>query len=133
MSQDVIVKSTTKHYRTEVIMEGHQWWADEPKNMGGGDTAPPPIALLLSSLGTCTTITLQMYAQRKQWPLEGLTITLRQHAEKDASLTTTYITCEIHLDGPLNDEQRNRLLEIATSCPIHKILVNPVGINTLLV
>ena len=133
MKQDVVVKSTGQHYRTQVILEAHEWWADEPESAGGGDTAPHPMALLLSSLGTCTTITLQMYAQRKKWPLEGVTISLRQHAEKDASITTTIITREIKLEGPLDETQRFRLLEIADSCPIHKVLINPIEVKSSLV
>ncbi len=130
--QDVIVKSTGTLYRTEVCMDGHQWFADEPVTAGGGDTAAPPTALLLSGLGACTTITLQMYARHKGWPLQGVTVTLRHATQTDASITTTHITREIVLDGPLAHEQKLRLMEIAEACPIHKMLVNPVEIRSVL-
>ncbi|WP_277186406.1 OsmC family protein [Caballeronia sp. BR00000012568055] len=104
----------------------HTWLADEPASLGGADTGPTPNSLLLSSLGACTNITLRMYAKRKGWPLEAVGVLL--------SMTTgaegTAIDRQITLTGPLDDEQRERLLQIANACPVHKILSGTIRIDS---
>lgn len=131
--QDVIVKSAGQPYRTEIIMDEHQWFADEPKMAGGANTAPPPTALLLSSLGACTAITVRMYARRKGIALEGVTVTLRHSTEIDASITVTHIVCELALEGNLSHEERLRLMEIAEACPVHKLLTGPIEIRNVMI
>ena len=110
---------------------GHAWLGDEPEDKGGANAAPDPTRLLLSSLGACTVITLQMYAARKQWPLAGVEVELQFNpAGKPASGTD--ITRRVTLRGELDDMQRVRLLQIANACPIHDVLVGEVRIETSL-
>jgi putative redox protein len=108
---------------------GHAWLADEPADVGGGDTGPSPHRLLLSALGACTAITLQMYAARKQWPLTGVGVELRFNPD-GTPVSGNDIARVITLQGILTDEQRARLLQIANVCPIHKVLTGEVRIAT---
>ncbi len=104
----------------------HLWHADEPVSLGGGDLAPTPVSLLLSGLGACTSITLKMYAQRKGWPLEDVQVRLSMTTGENGST----IDRKIVLHGELTNEQRERLLQVATTCPVHKILTRPIAIET---
>jgi putative redox protein len=117
-------------YRTEVGVRGHAFIADEPASVGGADDGPTPYDYLLGALGTCTAMTLRMYADRKGWPLEAAVIRLRdahshaadcENCEKQA-VGIRRIERQIELKGPLTDEQRERLLAIADRCPIKQTL-----------
>ncbi len=131
-SQPVTVSIDTQHprYAAQISAGEHRLSADEPVSLGGGDTAPTPTELLLSALGSCTAITLRMYAERKQWPVEAIEVTLN-YAEgvKDK----TVIERRVRVTGALDDEQRARLLQIANACPVHKILTGTVEVPTEIV
>jgi putative redox protein len=117
----VIVRTGRAHYRTEILAAGHSLLADEPETAGGADAGPSPFGLLMAALGACTTITLRMYADRKEWPLEEIGVSLR-HRKLKAGEATDEISQKLELAGPLDGEQRARLLEIAHRCPVHRAL-----------
>jgi len=117
------------HYRTKIYADGHFIYADEPEELGGSNEGMAPGALLLASLGSCTAITIRMYADRKQLKLEHIKIELAICPEEEMNKETT-ITRKIHLTGTLTGAEQERLMEIADKCPIHKLLSNPIRIQT---
>ncbi|MQQ99281.1 OsmC family protein [Glaciimonas soli] len=124
------VSGTTPYTVTLTDDQGHQWLGDEPAEAGGADAGPSPSQILLSSLGTCTIITLQMYAARKQWPLTGVEVRLQFNPNGKPAADVTDITRHITLQGDLDSEQRERLLQVANACPIHKVLSGEIHIAT---
>lgn len=136
----VVVRTGREHYYTEVVASGHRLTVDEPESVGGTDRGGTPYDLLLGALGSCTSITLRMYADRKSWPLEEIVVRL-SHAKIHASQCETCETAEgkadrigreIELIGDLSDEQRARLLEIADRCPVHRTLHSEILVETRL-
>jgi putative redox protein len=117
------------HYKTKIYAGGHFIYADEPEDLGGTDEGISPGALLLASLGSCTAITIRMYADRKNIELDAIKIELAICKEAEMSKSTT-ISRKIELTGQLDNVQRERLIQIADKCPIHKILSNPITILT---
>lgn len=140
-NQVLIVHGSAKGFAQEITVRGHQLLADEPTALGGTDTGPSPYDLLLSALGACTSMTVSLYARRKQWPLEGVTMRLRHariHAadceeceKKDGMLDR--IECDVELHGTLTEEQQTRLFEIANRCPVYRTLTSEIEIQTRLV
>lgn len=124
-----ITELDKSRFKTKVYAGGHLIYADEPTELGGTDEGMNPGALLLASLGSCTAITIRMYADRKEIPLESIKIDLAICKEEEMSKETT-ISRQIEFFGPITAEQRDRLLIIADKCPIHKLLSNPIRILT---
>jgi putative redox protein len=138
---EVVVHGSAAGFAQEIIVRSHRLTADEPVEAGGTDSGPSPYDLLLSALGSCTSMTLGMYARRKSWPLESVTVRLRNsriHAVDCAECETKEgmldrIELDIELAGTLSAEQRSKLLEIANKCPVHRTLVSEINIRTRLV
>jgi len=117
-----------EHYRMEVRMANLLLIADEPTDNGGSGQGFSPHHLLAASVGTCTSATVRMYADRKGWPLEAVdTEVAITHGE---SLDITHIHISIRFTGALDDTQRARLLQIAEHCPIHRVLTGTISIDT---
>lgn len=120
-------------YRTTASIRNHTWYADEPEEKGGTNTAPSPGELMLSSLGSCIAITMKYYADRKGWDLQGVDVAVDYErfigkdypAYEGDSAFVHEIRKSIVLHGDLDDKQRERLYEIATKCPIHRLLATP--------
>jgi putative redox protein len=126
----VIVRTGQARYHTEILAAGHSLVADEPESAGGTDTGPTPWGLLMAALGACTTITLRMYADRKEWPLREIGVRLQheklkavgQPKSEGEAPKTDEVRQTVELVGPLDAEQRQRLFEIAHRCPVHRAL-----------
>ena len=134
---DVVVRGNAGGFLQEVVSGNHNLRADEPVGVGGGDAAPGPYDYLLVALGVCTSMTVGLYARRKQWPLENITVSLRHsriHAKDCEECETKegmldQIDTEIELTGSLSSEQRAKLMEIAAKCPVHRTLKSEINIR----
>ena len=136
----VVVRGEATGFAQEITAGPHRFVSDEPTTAGGTDTGPTPYDLLLAGLGSCTSMTIAMYARHKQWALERVTVRLRHsraHADDCAACETrparlTLIERDIELEGALDEEQRARLLAIANRCPVHLTLTSQMDIRTRL-
>ena len=137
----VIVHGKAAGFAQEVKIDSHELYADEPASYGGTDTGPSPYDLLLAALGSCTSMTIGLYARKRSWPLESITVSLRHskiHAIDCEECETKEgridrIELDIQLTGSLTDEQRTKLIEIAGKCPVHQTLTSEINIKTRLI
>jgi putative redox protein len=113
-------------YKTELIASGHHLIADESLDVSGENLGPAPGEYLMMSLASCTAITLRMYADRKKFPLDKIRVEIGTEKINH----TTLFKRHIYLEGNLDEAQRERLLQIANACPVHKTLTNPIEIKT---
>ena len=138
----VLVEETGQgRFQQRITVGSHSFLADEPASLGGAGSGPGPYDLLLAALGACTSMTMRLYAERKGWPLTAISVRLR-HAKIHASdcvdcetrddAWVDEISKEIALEGPLDSAQRERLIEIAARCPVHRSLESEVKIRTRL-
>lgn len=135
---EVVVSELNRRFLRQVASDNHAWLADEPKRSGGNDLGPDPYEHLLAALGTCTSMTIRMYANRKKWPLEDVDIRLthtRRHADDcedcdDKRARVEVLQRYVTLHGDLSAEQRARLMEIADRCPVHRTLEGDLRIET---
>jgi putative redox protein len=130
----VIVRGGAAEFTQEIMAGPHRLTSDEPLASGGKDAGPTPYDLLLAALGSCTSMTVALYARRQSWPLEGVTVWLRHSRIHAADCETKLgmldrIECDIRFAGPLTSEQRARLREIAGKCPVHRTLTSEIDIR----
>lgn len=135
----VVTRTRLGSFRTDVRIRAHGLVADEPASVGGEDAGPTPYDLLVAGLGACTSMTLEMYAERKGWPLEEARVRLRhrkihrrdeKECEEGRDARLDVVDREVELIGPLDREQRTRLMEIADRCPVHRTLEAGVRVET---
>jgi putative redox protein len=137
MTRAVFVNDGQVRYVQNIWVGHHLLQADESVDLGGVDAGPDPFELILAALGARISITLRMYADRKQWPLDGVQVRLsyaRVHAEDCATCENEaklidIIEVELLVVGDLSAEQRRRLREIAEKCPVHRTLASPIPIR----
>lgn len=137
---DVTVSSTSSLQNEVCYGADHRFITDEPIAAGGEDAGPDPYTLLLAALGTCISMTVTLYARRKAWPLERVTVRLRQNRIHAADCLDCAPHAEgfvhrieraVNFEGKLSAEQVDRLREIAHKCPVHKTLTAPIVIGEL--
>lgn len=129
----VTVAESHKGTFTQTVTDGrHTSASDVVEAMGGQNSAPAPYDRLLAALGSCTSMTLRMYADVKKWPLDGVTVELTHRKEQENGKTVDVLTRSIAVTGNLDDEQRSRLIEIANKCPVHRTLESHPEVKTVL-
>ena len=134
MSSAVVVAENGKGRYQQGIQAGqHQWLSDEPAALGGNDAGPAPFDFLLAALGSCTSITLRMYAERKGLDLQKISVHLEHEKREVEGISRDHIQRKITLEGGLTAEQRQRLLEIANKCPVFRTLSQPLIIDSELI
>ena len=137
----VMVRERDHEFIQDIFTDTHSLVADEPESAGGHDLGPNPYEFLLAALGTCTSMTMRMYAKRKQIPVDDIVVMLKHskiHAQdcRDCEAKVGMIDIlnrDIELKGDLTQEQINKLMEIAQKCPVHRTLLNEIQINTRLI
>jgi uncharacterized OsmC-like protein len=134
---DVVVRGNAQEFLQEIVAGKHHLRGDEPISYGGKDAAPSPYDYLLIALGVCTSMTVGLYARKKEIPLENITVSLRHsriHAKDCEDCETKAgmldrIDAQIELTGALTTEQHSRLMEVAHKCPVHRTLKSEIDIR----
>jgi putative redox protein len=124
------VTNNGETYTSNIQVNQHSLLVDEPIEKGGEDLGPAPGDYLCAALASCKAITLRMYAQRKQWKVDEIKVKVNLVLGKETSTGHNTFFCELFFTGDLDDEQQKRLLVIANSCPLHKLLSKPSDIVT---
>ncbi len=132
LDKDILISSQGENYLTHIQLANHQLIADEPESKGGKDKGSNPYQLLLASLGSCSAITIRMYAQNKKWDVHLVDIKLNLAQVQRENEKITVIVRKISLGGNLTSEQKERLLAVAKACPVAKILTGSVEIESSL-
>ncbi|HMV42597.1 MAG TPA: OsmC family protein [Leptospiraceae bacterium] len=132
LDSDVIVSIKNEDYLSEVSIGKHRLVADEPESKGGQDKGPNPYEMLLASLGSCTVITLRMYAQNKKWEIGTVQVKLNLEQVQRESEKITVIRRKIHFSENLESDKKDRLLAVAKACPVAKIISGTVEIDSAL-
>ncbi len=123
MSQPVTVTEQTNHKYTNNISNGrHRMIADEPEELGGADLGPTPFEYLCAALGSCTTITMRMYVDRKGWSVDQLAAVVSHSKQEVSGQMTDVFERHLTITGNISDEQRQRIMTIANKCPVHRTL-----------
>ena len=133
MANEVLVSIGETSYTTTISYEDLNILADEPIEVGGQNKGLAPTQLLLSSVGACKAITMRMYANRKEWKVDKIDIKVSSEVQRSEQQQTTYIKCNIFIEGDLDEEQKRRLYAIGEKCPVHKMLMNPIVIESNLI
>lgn len=133
MANEVLVSIGETSYTTTISYEDLNILADEPIEVGGQNKGLAPTQLLLSSVGACKAITMRMYANRKEWKVDKIDIKVSSEVQRSEQQQTTYIKCNIFIEGDLDEEQKKRLYAIGEKCPVHKMLMNPIVIESNLI
>lgn len=128
MPTEVFVENTTHRYTNKITCNNHTIYSDQPESLNGDDKGPSPFDLLLSALGSCTSITLKMYAERKNIQLDVINIRLNYIPPNEIEGTSSRIIRRIHIEGDFTEDQHTRMLEIADRCPVHQTLREKVDI-----
>jgi len=128
----VVAENGQGRYQQAVTVGQHHLIADEPVSVGGADAGPAPFDLIMAGLGACTSMTLRMYAERKGLALTHVSVALRHEKTTVDGVARDHIERTISLTGELTAEQRQRLLEIANKCPVHRALSSSMIIESAL-
>ncbi|RYZ00440.1 MAG: OsmC family peroxiredoxin [Chitinophagaceae bacterium] len=131
MPRIITVTTGGADYLCHVSDGEHEWTIDEPLEAGGGNTAHDPYGALLASLGSCSAITLCMYARRKGWNVSGVTVQLSLQRQDTGAEKSTLIRRSLGIRGDLDDTQRARLAQIVAACPVSRILEGSIRIETV--
>ncbi len=137
-----VTARSLQNLQVQIQASNHQILADEPLSVGGDDKGPSPYDLLLSSLAACKVMTVHMYARRKKWPVETVSISLThrkvaadecEDCQTEGKMPVDIIECEISFEGELDEVQIKRLAEIADRCPVQRTLTSETKIRTAVV